>query len=155
MSRAYSPAEIREIIHLAIKSECGPVPPSAEISTDGARALFGQYRIGDLRHWSAFAEVFAFAYDPDTLEIRSVATNEDFFGDPVDNLVSQLDSGDGATIEVWGIRHAWCPVSADPGQPECLRVMGARPDPKKVDIRRVVDQAMEMRHPPAPTAFRR
>jgi hypothetical protein len=147
MSKTYTAAEVREIVGLIILSQTGLLPPSEEIATEGAKALFSDDNLGNLRHWAAFSEVFAFAYDPDTLDVHAVARSGDFLGDPIADLLAELkEKHDGGTVEVWGIRHVWGPSVAGPGKPECLHSEGRRPK-DEADLWQVVAVARHFETP--------
>lgn len=149
MSKTYISAEVREIIGVFHKAQFGAAPKVENMTTDGAKDLFSAIDLGSLAHWCAFSEVFAFAYDPTTLEIHAVVRTNDFFGNPAEDLVKELnDQHEGASVEVWGIRHRWGASVALPGAPECLESRGPRPSERSA-LSQVVAAAMEFEASPA------
>lgn len=150
MRKSYSAAEVREIIGLMTEAETGPVPKLDQISTAGAKDLF-LAEISDLRHWAIYSEVFAFAYDPDTLEVHSVVRSDDFLGDPISELLEALKQRhDGGSIEVWGMRHPWAVAPYWGSVPECLDSKGRRPA-NEDDLGRIVQAARDYNEPPIPS----
>jgi hypothetical protein len=150
MNKSFTAAEVREIIGLLTEAETGPVPKADQISTAGAKDLFSA-KISDLRHWAIFSEVFAFAYDPDTLDIHAVVRSDDFLGDPSGEILNALnEKHDGGSIEVWGIRHPWAVNPCWGAVPECLESKGRRPA-NEDDLGRVVQAARDYSEPAAPS----
>ncbi len=149
MSKSYSAAEVREIVGFLLGHESGPMK-GVDFTSNAVKQFF-QTSEGDLRYWGAFKEVFAFAYDPDTLEVATVERTEDFAGDPTAELMTGLkDRHYGLSIEVWGVRHAWAAWCGDRTVgPECLHSFGRRPKGDG-DILRVVEAAQNFQPPAGP-----
>lgn len=138
MGKTYSSAEVKEIIGVFVATQSGSMPKIESMTTEGAKDLFLTNSLGDLRHWSAFSEIFAFGYDPDRLEVQAVVRANDFLGNPIEGLLKDLkERYDGASIEIWGIRHRWSSAGALPAAPECIDSHGPRPSEKSALLQMV------------------
>lgn len=127
--RTYTQAEIREIVGLLMSHDWVSEDIAKDSSSTAVKELFIKHMAGDLRHWGAFAEIVAFAYDPKTQSISTAVRSTSFLGDPRSGMHAALKEAgwDGTgSMEMWGLRHRWSRVS-ERRRPECLESLGERP----------------------------